>query len=114
MMGDHEPQEQLVCPIGRELAQASDLLWGCHARHEAIYRVTHPRHSRLLASDRQASHPEPALHDTDLALLGEGDVCGEEPHVVAVGLVPDDLCHLYGLGVVDDHVASEASLRGVI
>jgi hypothetical protein len=54
------------------------------------------------------------LHDADLGLPAEGDVRGEKPHVVALGPIAHDLCHLDGLGVVDDHVSCEAGLRRVV
>src|SRR5215213_6636987 len=60
------------------LAEARDLLRGRHAGHEAICRVPHPRHGGLGATDRQAPHPKPALHDAYLALLGEGHVGGTD------------------------------------
>jgi hypothetical protein len=100
--------------LSGELAQSVDLIWGGHAWHEALGRVTHPRHGGLGAGNRQAPYPKPALHDADLALLGEGDVCAQEPHGAAIGPVAYDLGHLDGLAVVDDHIAGEAGLRRVI
>jgi hypothetical protein len=93
----------------------------CHANSthvsQCLWRglgMTHPSHSRPRRGDRQAPRLEPALHDADLCLLGEGDVRDEQPHVVAVCLVAHYLGHLYGLGVVDHHVAGEACLRRVV
>jgi hypothetical protein len=76
--------------------------------------MPHPAHRGLRPGGPQSPDIEPALHLTYLGLLGEGDVGGERADLVAVGLEAHDLHHLHRLGVVDHHVAGEASLWGVV
>jgi hypothetical protein len=90
------------------------LFWRGHAGHAALRRVAHPGHGGLSTGGGKTPGVEPALHAADLALLRERHVGGHEPDLLALGLVPHDLGHLYGLRVVHGHVPREPGLRRAV
>src|SRR3954447_18153039 len=100
MMGDHELEKKHISLFRGCFLQVVYLLWTSHTWHPTLSGVAHPGHRGLAAGSWKAPYLEPALHLPDLALLGQSDVGGEGPNLLAFGLVTHDLGHLDGLGVV--------------
>ena len=130
VMGDHEGQELAVELGARGLAQGGQLRRRGHARHPRVSRMgrmIHPGVVRVMHARPRMARPrmagrrirrrlaalgQPAAHEGDLVGLGGVDASGDVADGLGVGALLDQLGHLHGLGVVQDHVLHELDVVG--